>query len=192
MPVQTNIPQVAVLRVAVEKCFGHKVESRSDITLLGSDIEHVTNEHLAENTLRRLWGRIKGYGTTHIRTLDVLCRYIGFAHWDAFCCHLKQTAQPESNIVRNHFGVKVEDLVPGDRIRIGWLPDRVCIVEFQGGRTFKAIDCQNSTLQNGDSFECRIMLKNSPLFVDSLVHGGELCQSYLVGLDGGLTILDKL
>lgn len=54
MPVQTNIPQVAVLRVAVEKYFGHKVESRSDITLLGADIEHVTNEHLAENTLRRL------------------------------------------------------------------------------------------------------------------------------------------
>ena len=65
-------------------------------------------------------------------------------------------------------------------------------MEFQGGRTFKAVDCKNSTLQVGDSFECGVMLKHYPLFVDNLVHGGELCLRYSMGLDNGLTTLEKL
>lgn len=122
----------------------------------------------------------------------MLCRYIGFNHWEAFCSHLKQDSKTESDILRSHHSIRVEELAPGDRLRIGWLPDRVCIIEFQGGRTFKAIDCKNSTLQNGDSFECSILMKHYPLFVDNLVHGGELCQRYAMGLDNGLTILEKL
>ncbi len=178
--------------MAAEQRFGHKIESRSDFTLFGAEIERVTNEHLADNTLRRLWGCIKGYSTTYTRTLDVLCRYIGFNHWEAFCSHLKQDSKTESDILQSHHSIRVEELAPGDRLRIGWLPDRVCIIEFQGGRTFKAIDCKNSTLQNGDSFECSILMKHYPLFVDNLVHGGELCQRYAMGLDNGLTILEKL
>ena len=86
----------------------------------------------------------------------------------------------------------MENLVSGDRIRIGWLPDRICVVEYVGGRTFKAIDAKNSTLQVGDTFECSIMIKNYPLFVDNLVHGGEHCTRYSIGLTNGLTTLEKL
>ena len=103
MAVRTDLPQIAALKIAAEKRFGHKIESRSDFSLLGLEIERITNEHLADNTLRRLWGTIKGYNTTYTRTLDVLCKYIGFEHWDAYCCHLKQSSTPESEIVRKHF-----------------------------------------------------------------------------------------
>ena len=99
MAVQTDLPQIAALKMAAEKRFGHKIESRSDFTLFGAEIERVTNEHLADNTLRRLWGCIKGYSTTYTRTLDVLCRYIGFNHWEAFCSHLKQDSKTESDIL---------------------------------------------------------------------------------------------
>lgn len=54
MAVQTNIPQLAALRMAVEQRFGHGMESRYDYTQLGGDIERVTREHISENTLRRL------------------------------------------------------------------------------------------------------------------------------------------
>ena len=82
MAIQTDLPQIAALRIAVEKRFGHKVESRYDYTQLGVDIERVTGEHMAENTLRRLWGSICGYDTVHTRTLDVLSRYAGFGRLD--------------------------------------------------------------------------------------------------------------
>lgn len=192
MAVKTHLPEILVLRQSVEKRFGHPIESRSDFSLLAIEIERVTHEHIAENTLRRLWGKISGYDTVFTRTLDVLCRYVGCEHWNAFCISLQKQSFRESEIIFDGASIKVEDLVPGDRIRIGWLPDRVCIVEYVGGRTFKAIDTRNSTLQIGDTFECSVMLKNYPLFVDNLVHGGEHCQRYSMGLNNGLTILEKL
>lgn len=192
MAIRTCIPQISALRQAVEKRMGHVIETRSDFALLAMDIERVTHEHLAENTLRRIWGKLKGYDTVFTRTLDVLSRFVGSEHWLDFCDKLKVDSETESEIVRENSSIKVEDLRPGDRVRIGWLPDRICIIEYQGGRTFKAVDCKNSTLQIGDSFECSVMLKRYPLFVDNLVHGGELCQRYSMGLDNGLTILEKL
>ena len=176
MAVKTDLPEILALRQSVEKRFGHPIESRSDFSLLAIEIERVTHEHIAENTLRRLWGKISGYDTVFTRTLDVLCRYVGSEHWNDFCNSLKKQSSKESDIVSDGTSIKVEDLAPGDRIRIGWLPDRVCIIEYVGGRMFKAVDTRNSTLQVGDTFECSVMLKNYPLFVDNLVHGGEHCQ----------------
>lgn len=192
MAVRTDIPQIAALRNAVEKHFGHPIESRTDFSLLAQEIERVTHDHIAENTLRRLWGKIAGYGTVFTRTLDVLCRYVGYEHWKTFCTEIQNSSSRESDIVSKGTTIKVEDLVSGDRIRIGWLPDRICVVEYVGGRTFKAIDAKNSTLQVGDTFECSIMIKNYPLFVDNLVHGGEHCTRYSIGLTNGLTTLEKL
>ena len=192
MAVKTDLPELFVLKQSVEKCFGHPIESRSDFSLLAIEIERVTHEHIAENTLRRLWGKITGYDTVFTRTLDVLCRYVCCEHWNAFLASLRNQSPIESDIISDGTSIKVEDLAPGDRIRIGWLPDRVCIVEYIGGRMFKAIDTRNSTLQTGDTFECSVMLKNYPLFVDNLVHGGEHCQRYSMGLNNGLTTLEKL
>ena len=192
MAVRTDIPQIAALRNAVEKHFGHPIESRTDFSLLAQEIERVTHDHIAENTLRRLWGKIAGYGTVFTRTLDVLCRYGGYEHWKTFCTEIQNSSPRESDIVSKGTTIKVENLVSGDRIRIGWLPDRICVVEYVGGRTFKAIDAKNSTLQVGDTFECSIMIKNYPLFVDNLVHGGEHCTRYSIGLTNGLTTLEKL
>jgi len=192
MAVSSKSPQIAALRLSTERYFGHTIESRADFTLLGAEIERITHEHLAENTLRRIWGKLKGYDTVYTRTLDVLSRYVGYEHWNAFCEALKNESRRESEIAKGGQAIKVDDLLPGDRIRIGWLPDRECIVEYQGGRTFKAVDCKNSTLQIGDSFECSVMLKHYPLFVDNLFHRGELCQRYSMGLENGLTTLEKL
>lgn len=192
MAVKTDIPEIAYLKNAVEKQFGHKIECRGDFANLAYAIEYKTNEHIAENTLRRIWGKLKGYQTLQTRTLDVLCRYLNYSHWDSFCKSIHNDSNRESDIISGQNIIDVKDLIPGDRIRIGWLPDRICLIEFQGGRTFKALECMNSTLQNGDTFECNLMLKGSPMFVDNLVHCGEICQRYSIGLYNGLTILEKI
>ena len=192
MAIDTSIPQVAALKLAVEKRFGHPIETRSDFTLLAADIERTTRDHIAENTLRRLWGRISSYDTVFTRTLDILSKYIGHEQWKSYCEYLSKEKNPESEIVVEAVSIRVEDLKSGDKIRIGWLPDRICIVQYMGGRTFKAIDAKNATLQIGDTFECSLMLKNFPLFVENLVHGGEYCNRYTMGMINGITTLEKL
>ena len=192
MAVDTNIPQIVALKKAVEKRFGHPIESRTDFTELAYDIERTTNNHISENTLRRLWGKISGYTTVFTRTLDVLCKYIGHEQWNDYCKYLSKESEKESEIISSNMIIKVEELQIGDKIRLGWLPDRMCIVQYIGGRTFKAIDAVNSTVQTGDTFECSLMIKGYPLFVDNLVHGGEHCQRYSMGIQSGLTTLEKL
>ena len=192
MAIKTDSIEIIALKHAVEKRFRHSLETRTDFSLLAADIERTTHDHLAENTLRRLWGRISGYDTVFTRTLDVLSRYVGNEHFKGFCRSLKLSGDRESEIISEGLTIKTEDLIPGERIRLGWLPDRNCIVEYVGGRMFKAIECKNSTLQEGDTFECAIMIKNYPLFVDNLVHGGEHCARYSIGINNGLTILEKL
>ena len=192
MAIKTDSIEIVSLKKAVEKHFSHSLETRTDFSLLAADIERTTHDHLAENTLRRLWGRISGYDTVFTRTLDVLSRYVGYDHFKSFCLSLKKSGERESEIISTGLTIKTEELLPGERIRLGWLPDRNCVVEYVGGRMFKAIECQNSTLQEGDTFECAIMIKNYPLFVDNLVHGGEHCARYSIGINNGLTILEKL
>lgn len=192
MATKTDSTEIIALKNAVQERFRHSLETRADFSLLAADIERITHDHLAENTLRRLWGRISGYNTVFTRTLDVLSRYLGYNNFKDFCIVLQKTSGRESEIISDGFTIKTENLIPGERIRIGWLPDRNCVVEFVGGRIFKAIECENSTLQVGDTFECSIMIKNYPLFVDNLVHGGEHCARYSIGINNGLTVLEKL
>ena len=192
MAIKSNLVEIVALKNRVEKRFGRSIETRTDFSLLASDIELVTREHLADNTLRRLWGRISGYDTVFVRTLDVLSRYAGYKQFSDFCRSLHEVEHKESAIVSQGLTIKTNELVPGERIRIGWLPNRICTVEYIGGRKFKAIECKNSTLQENDTFECSIMIKGYPLFVDNLVHGGEHCARYSIGINNGLTILEKL
>ena len=48
MAIKTNTPEIVALKQAVEKRFGHPIESRTDFTLLAYDIERTTNNHIAE------------------------------------------------------------------------------------------------------------------------------------------------
>lgn len=192
MSIETDLPQVAALRIAVEKRFGHPVGSRADFTELAQRIEAETHEHVAENTLRRLWGAMEGYRTVYRRTLDVLSKYAGLGYWTDFCAWLRSESGRESDIVRDGFSVRVEDLVPGDRLRMGWLPDRLCVVEFTGGRKFKAVATENSTMKPGDTFECSMVLRGYPLYVDNFTHDGEVAPRYVMGTGNGITLLEKI
>lgn len=180
------------MRQAVEKRFGRTVGSRADFALLASEIECITSEHIAENTLRRIWGSLKGYETAFDRTLDVLCHYIGFSGWEAFCKHVREVSGKESDLVSGGRSVRTDSLQAGDRLRIGWLPDRLCVVELEDGRTFRAVEAENSTIRPGDTFECSLFILGYPLTVDNFVHDGQAVPRYVMGIDHGLTTLEQL
>ena len=166
MNIHTDLPQVAALRLEVERRLGRSLACRSDFTILASEIERVTREHIAENTLRRIWGRMKSYGTVFGRTLDVLSRYAGFDGWDAFCAHLREVAGIESDLVRDVRSVRTEN--------------------------FRAVETENSTMRPGDTFECGMFILGYPLAVDNFVHDSETVPRYVMGTDHGLTTLERL
>lgn len=66
--------------------------------------------------------------------------------------------------------------------------------EYLGEYKFKAIECQNSKMQPGDSFTCAQFVLGKVLYLYNFTNKGESpsTQSYVVGMNHGLTTLELL
>ena len=208
MSIESNIPQIATLRERVEFCFGKRLQVHADFLALVADIETAQRQHISESTLERVWGySTRGYGRVSLRTLDVLAKYAGTADWRTFCAGLKQTDIVESELF--HCGsVSSSDLQVGDRLRIGWQPDRVCTVRYLGCNCFVAEKCENSKMREGATFSCLQFQLGRELVMENFVNGDVAeqrivepstakspiarRQRYAVGCRHGLTLLEIL
>ena len=171
MSIENDIPQIAVLRERVESCFGKRLQVHADFLALVADIEAAQRQHISESTLERVWGySTRGYGRVSLRTLDVLAKYAGSADWRDFCAELRQTGVVESEMFLCG-SVRSSDLHVGDRLRIGWQPDRVCTVRYLGDNRFVAEACENSKMRAGATFSCLQFQLGRELVMDDFVNG---------------------
>ena len=215
MSIESNIPQIATLRERVELCFGKRLQVHADFLALVADIEAAQRQHISESTLERVWGySTRGYGRVSLRTLDVLAKYAGAESWSDFCAELKHTGIVESEMF-DCDSVRSSDLHVGDRLRIGWQPDRLCRVRYLGDNRFIAEECKNSKMRAGATFSCLQFQLGRELVMDDFVNGDDtgqpaaspaspaspantasgtavLPQRYAVGRRHGLTLLEIL
>ena len=182
------------MRQSVEALFGKPLAVHSDFVALSESIFDKTREHVSETTIERVWNySTRRYDTVSKRTLDVLARYVGFKDWGEFTGHLKLEGKVESDMFDKEI-VDTGSLEPGSRLRIGWPPDRVCVIRYLGDNRFVAEETFNSKLRPGDTFSCLQFRLHAPLYLAELRDAaGEIKGlSYGVGLRNGLTILQLL
>lgn len=197
MNIKTDLPQIAALRDSIETHVGRSMKTHTDFVLLADVIDNQLREHVSETTLERLWGySTRGYDTVSERTLTVLSRLIGFRDWAEFCESLREQSLRESDLFTADV-LTADSLEPGTRLRIGWQPDRICIIKYLGNNRFMAESTENSTIQAGDSFSCLQFEKGRELYMDMFSragHEGEPSKSerYVVGQRNGLTTLEIL
>lgn len=194
MSIDRKIPQIKELCQLVEKQFGKTMEVHTDFVKLVKQIELQQREHISESTLERVWGySTRGYDSVSLRTLNVLAVYAGYNGWQTFCQYLQTTNSCDSEIFNFEY-LSSDDLKPGDQLRIGWQPNRLCVIEYLGEYKFKAIECQNSKMQPGDSFTCAQFVLGKVLYLYNFTNKGESpsTQSYVVGMNHGLTTLELL
>ena len=193
MSVSVNIPEITALRSRVEEKYGKSLETHNGFLLLVGAIEADVREHVSESTLERLWG----YSTREadpisIRTLNVLSRYVGASSWKGFCADLKLSARIESEEFSGN-SIVSSTLVAGNRLQLGWLPNRLITVEYLGMNRFVVMESMNSSLRPGDSFECLQIQAGHPLYLDRFrrAHAdGE--ARYVAGERSGLTLVKLL
>ena len=188
MAIKSDIPQIAALRHRVEERFGKPLAIHADFLALVAVIEMEQRQHISESTLERVWGySTRGYDTISLRTLDVLSQYGAGCLWDKFCKQLEMECESELfNIER----VATYDLTIGDRLRIGWLPDRVCDIRYLGDNRFIAERCDNSKMREGDTFSClQFSLGEEAVLSDFCHKDTPFAQTYVIGKKHGLTIL---
>lgn len=187
MSVSVNIPEIVVLRSRVEDQFGKPLETHNSFILLVDSIESQVREHLSESTLERMWGySTREADAVSLRTLNVLSRYVGSSSWKGFCADLKALSPIESEEFSGD-SIISSGLQLGARLQLGWLPDRIIELEYQGNNRYVVKKSQNSSLKPGDSFECLQIQVGRPLYMDRFRRAGSESETrYVAGEKSGI------
>lgn len=195
MGIKSNIPQIVALRKAVEVRFGKPLTVHADFLTLVAEIEMLQRQHISESTLERVWGySTRGYNTVSLRTLDVLSRYAEGCDWQEFCEKLASEGGCESELFNTEH-IHTNNLAVGDRLQIGWLPDRLCRIRYLGEGRFVAEECLNCKMQPGDRFLCHQFTLGKEAQLADFRRGGNDSsegQTYVIGTQHGLTTLKRL
>ena len=194
MAVESSLPQIASLRKKIENVLGRPLMTHNDFVELASLIRETTRRHISETTLERVWNySTRGYETISLYTLNVLSEYAGFPNWQKFCEELKRESLSDSDMFDGPI-ICSKDLDTDTKIKIGWLPDRVCIIKYLGNNRFMAVECNNSTMKEGDTFSCLEFRINNPVTMtdfhsaDGKIKGG----TYVAGIREGISLLKIL
>lgn len=173
----SNSTEVNQTKIAVEARYGSCPDSPADFAELSLRIKLATGKDISPDTLSRLWGYKKGY--THVRgsVIEILQSY---AH-----------AAEESGFIY-HVAINADDLQTGDRVRIAWLPDRTCTLEYLGDYRWRIAEVHHSKLRTGDTFSCRVIAQGQPLIVDNLHTAASDYEGYVIGGKNGLTIAERI
>lgn len=195
MGISRDIPQVAALQDAVARRFGAPLRVHSDFVALADSIIADRKCHISEMTLERLWGySTRKSSNVSFHTLDMLACYAGYESWDEFCRSIKGNEHKDSDFFDSE-GIDALALPHGARLRIGWYPDRICVIRHLGDGRFVAEECDNATLRPGDTFMCHRLDKGHPLVLNNLVQAGNPGQNgrrYVAGINKGLALLEIL
>ncbi|MBR4775497.1 MAG: hypothetical protein IK008_05320 [Bacteroidales bacterium] len=186
MSIRANIPEIIVLKHRVEEVFGDSLQTHNAFISLADRIERALREHVSESTLERLWGySTRGADAISVRTLDVLARYCGAANWKAFADDLSDSEEFPRE------GISADSLQPGDRLRLGWLPNRLVTIQLCKDGRFAVVTSLNSSLRHGDSFTCQWFQLGRPLYLDHFRRNGSIEEArYVAGETSGLTTLE--
>ena len=171
----------------VEETFGHEVTTPSRFEALADSIFKRTGVVLSPTTLKRLWGYLDEPVTPRRSTLDALARYTGWAGFEAF----RRGERPE--IESGNVGAASiragRDVAPGERVRLFWAPDRVCVIEYDGGLRWHVTGSEGTRLAPGDTFSCGLIVEGEPLYLDDLRHGSQKPGVYVCGRRSGVRFI---
>ena len=194
MAVSSQSPQVSALKNIIEQKFGKKLKVHNDFVLLSEDIFTTLKEHISESTLERIWNySTRSRDSFSLRSMEVLCAYCGFRNWEEFSSSLKKNGSDSGMF--DEISISSSQLNPGDKIKIGWLPDRVCIIRYLGENRFVAVECKNSTMMPGDTFSSLQFMLHQPAILHNFSPGGTeplTSKTYIIGKKEGITILQIL
>ncbi len=185
------VPELNYLLAEVEKHYGRRLQTSADFEALSVVVEHESGELISSSTLKRLWGYVTLKPTPRISTLNVLSRYIGKRDFSAF----KQSILDDGHYVSNFFSVKKvcsSDLKKCAEVLIGWTPNRLVTLRYDGDGNYTVLKSENSKLLEGDKFQAEAFMVGYPLYIPRILRNGEYTLPYIAGTQEGLNRADVI
>lgn len=184
------IPELTYLLAEVEKRYGRRIATSTDFESLSVVIEHEIGEMLSCSTLKRLWGYMSMKPTPRMSTLDILSRYAGYRNFTDFRDTLRKSGAFQSQFI-NVTTIDPHNLVEGQRILVGWNPNRLVALKHIGDCVFEVVESVNSKLMAGDRFMLGTLIKGYPMYISGIQRNGEVTPPYVAGFENGLTVLEQ-
>lgn len=185
-----TIPEIATLLQEVERKYGRKVRTSTDFESLSVVIERDINEYISASTLKRMWGYVRLKPAPRVATLDVLSRFCGYDSFSDFREKMKALPDFSSGFFSTTF-ISSSDLNEGDKVLIGWAPNRLVALRYLGDDNFTVVESQNSKLLVGDVFKATQFLLGYPLFIDRIDRSDGPTPSYVAGKKDGLNRVER-
>ena len=161
----------------------------SDCEFLSLDIESKTGVRIGATTLKRLLGFAQDERSPHANTLDVIARYLGYAHWD----ELKAIEDKgNSDFEATEEEIRSDDLAPNRLVEFEYLPDRRVRLRYLGSHRYMVLESQNSKLQVDDEIELLNFVLHHPLLVLQVWRHGESLGQFTAGRISGLSSITVL
>ena len=183
--------EINELMSLVEKKFGRRLNVSNGFEEFALLLSSKLKSQVSASTLKRLYGYVGDVHTPRMSTLDILAQYIGCIDFLDFCQWLRR-----ENPCSSHFfsasELSISSLSLYDEVEIGWLPNRYVRLLYRGDASFEVVEVLESQLQVGDILEVSSFILGEPLYFPYILRNGERTSSFVVGKNGGLTLLNKV
>ena len=186
-----NFRYIEALKRAIEQRVGKTLSSPGDFDdlLLMIESRHIGKS--SRSSVKRLWGYVQNEHEFRDDTLSVFARFVGYRDWKDFCATRDEREGVESGFLTTR-RINVQELECGERIEIGWMPDRRCVVEYLGDETFRVIEAENAKLTIGSTFRTDIFGIGMPMYATCVDIGDGRLNTYVAGREHGLTLLNRI
>lgn len=188
---ENNSPQqyqIECLKRDLANAVGRSIETYTDFNYLSLQIKEKINDTPSVSTLKRMWNYVSDNSSRSRTTLNTLARFLDFRDWTHYVEQLMRENRIESGFLDSNT-IITDHLRPGDRIEMGWNPDRKIEVRLNEDGWYQVLTSQNSKLQVGMVFSTGIISKGLPLVCSEVKNGTNALGTYVAGSANGITFL---
>lgn len=150
---------------------------------LRDEIERVTGERLALNTVKRLTGVIDYDFTPRESTLNIMAAYLGFASWESLSEYC--TEGLSGFTVADGF-IHLPSLAPGVGIAFTWEPDRRLLLRIKEDGTVEVEKSINGKLREGDVVDVTNICQGFPFIAHAVYRDGVNLGRYVAAKEAGI------
>lgn len=175
-----------LLRDKIEEMVGRKMNVPRDFAWLSETVEICTQQKVSASTLRRFWGYVNEGVTASRYTKDVLAHFLGYADFEEFKSHEAFGDEQSQPLLGEQ--ISSDELFAGQMLRLTWLPDRMCVVRYDGDGRFTVVESENTRMAEGDTFECHLFINDEPAYLNAWRHGDDNPVTYAIGKKNGIRV----
>lgn len=172
----------------MEQKYGKALSTTTDFEEFSLRLRMTKAKNISASTMKRLYGYVGDEHKPRVLTLDTLAQYVGHADFKEFVFWLKRSPRYNSSFFLAD-QLTSNCLAIGTNILVGWSPNRMLTLRYEGNSTYVVVAAENSKLLPGDRFVTGCFIKGQPLYLPYIERGGEHTSPFVAGRNGGISVL---